>query len=46
MSDLTPGQLRRKYINLEPTLENAAIIAEAEQLERAVTDAHRACEEY
>lgn len=38
--------LRRKYINLEPTLENAAIIAEAEQHERTISDVHRACERY
>ena len=47
--DLDPERadmLRRKYINLEPTLENAAvIIAEAEH-ERAIREARQACEDY
>lgn len=48
-SDMTPERkemLRRKYINPPNTLENAGIIAEAEQLERAVRDTHQACEQY
>ncbi|WP_006247732.1 hypothetical protein [Mycolicibacterium tusciae] len=49
MTDIDPERaemVRRKYIDLEPTLENAAITAEAEQHERAIREARAAVEQY
>jgi hypothetical protein len=49
MSDIDPARaeyLRKKYVDPAPSLGQAVITAEAEQLTRAVLDTHAACEAY